>query len=69
MDGITFNVNFSTNGAQVLGAVNNALDNVQSNVKKTTKTFGDCYKSLLAVGLAVAVIFIACRHADHPCKN
>ncbi len=56
MDGVTFNLNFSTNGGQVLGTVNNALDNVQNNVKKTTKTFGDCYKSFLAFELAAGNI-------------
>ena len=56
MDGITFNLNFNTNGGQVFETVNKALDKVQSNVNQTTKTFGDCYKSFLAFELAAGNI-------------
>ena len=52
MDGVNFNLNFTTNGGAIFATLNTGLDNVQNNVTKTTKVFGDCYKALLAVDLA-----------------
>lgn len=48
MDGINFNLNFDTNGAKIFATINNSLNQVQTNANKTTKTFGDCFKSFLA---------------------
>lgn len=52
MQGYSFNLNFTTNGGAVLVNVNSGLNQVQDNVTKTTKVFGECYKALLAVDLA-----------------
>ncbi|PDS26475.1 phage tail tape measure protein [Flavobacterium branchiophilum] len=52
MDGVNFNLNFTTNGGAIFATLNTGLDNVQNNVTQTTKVFGDCYKALLAVDLA-----------------
>ena len=52
MDGVNFNLNFTTNGGAIFATVNTGIDKVQANVTKTTKVFGDCYKALLSVELA-----------------
>lgn len=52
MDGVNFNLNFTTNGGAIFATLNTGLDKVQNNVTKTTKVFGDCYKALLSVELA-----------------
>lgn len=52
MDGLNYNLNFTSNGGAIFATINTGLDNVQNNVTKTTKVFGDCYKALLSVNLA-----------------
>ncbi|MCB6232296.1 phage tail tape measure protein, partial [Flavobacterium psychrophilum] len=52
MDGVNFNLNFTGNGGVFFASINTGLDKVQSNVTKTTKVFGDCYKALMSVNLA-----------------
>ncbi len=53
IEGIDYSINFTSNGYKIFENINNGLKSVDESVKKTTKSFGDCYKSLLAVGLAV----------------
>ena len=64
-----FTIEINNRGNPVIKQLESGLASLDKQVKNVNKSFGVCYKSLLAVGLAVAVIFIACRHADHPCKN
>lgn len=52
MDGLNYNLNFTSNGGAIFATINTGLNNVQNNVQKTTKVFGDCYKALLSVNLA-----------------
>lgn len=52
MEGVTFNLNFTTNGGAIMANLHTGLDKVQNNVTKTTKVFGDCYKALMSVNLA-----------------
>lgn len=52
-ENLSFNVQFNTNGTAVFQKLNEGLHNVNEGTKKITKSFGDCYKSLMAVGLAV----------------
>lgn len=47
-----YNINFTTNGGVVLPGLTKGMDGVRASVEKTTKTFGDCYKSLMSVSLA-----------------
>jgi TP901 family phage tail tape measure protein len=52
MEAVSYNLNFTTNGGSIFATLNTGLNNVQNNVTKTTKVFGDCYKALLSVELA-----------------
>ncbi|MBF2708783.1 phage tail tape measure protein [Flavobacterium soyangense] len=52
-ENISLNIQFNTNGTAVFQKLNEGLNTVNEGTKKITKSFGDCYKSLLAVGLAV----------------
>ena len=52
MDGLNFNLNFTSNGGAIFTTINTGLNDVQNNVNRTTKVFGDCYKALLSVNLA-----------------
>lgn len=47
-----FNINFTTNGGVIFPGLTKGMDGVRASVEKTTKTFGDCYKSLMSVSLA-----------------
>lgn len=48
MDGLNFNITINSNGHAVLTQLNEDLGKVQNNVRQTTKSFGDCFKSFLA---------------------
>ncbi|ENA1815589.1 phage tail tape measure protein [Flavobacterium psychrophilum] len=48
MNGLNYNLTINSNGHAVLTALNEDLNKVQNNVRQTTKTFGDCFKSFLA---------------------
>lgn len=48
---LNYNLQFSTNGTSVFQQLNNGLNSVNESTKKVTKSFGDCYKSLLSVEL------------------
>ncbi len=47
-----FNINFSSNGSSVFPSITKGMDGVRASVEKTTKTFGDFYKGLMALSLA-----------------
>ncbi|WP_444647717.1 phage tail tape measure protein [Flavobacterium columnare] len=49
---LPFNLQFSTNATSVIGGINNSLNEVQNASNNTTKSLGDCYKSLLSFSLA-----------------
>ncbi|MEG3973464.1 phage tail tape measure protein, partial [Microcoleus sp. herbarium8] len=49
---LNYNLQFVTNGNSVFQGLNSGLNAVNETTQKVTKSFGDCYKSLLAVELA-----------------
>ncbi len=51
MDSLSYNISFVTNATGVLPKIETGLDAINSSTQKVTKSFGDCYKSLLSVEL------------------
>lgn len=49
----TYNIKFSTNGDMVFEKIQSSFDGVDEAIKKTTKSFGDCFKSFLAFSTAL----------------
>jgi TP901 family phage tail tape measure protein len=52
MSGLNYNISFSTNATAVFPKIENGLDAINASTSRVTKSFGDCFKSLLAVELA-----------------
>ncbi len=52
-ESIQYNLNFSTNAGNIFVDINEGFNGVQKSVEKTTKSFGDCFKSLLSFSLAL----------------
>lgn len=44
----TFQLNFTTNGQQIFATIEEGLDNVRQSTERVGKSFGDCFKVLLA---------------------
>lgn len=51
MEGLNYNISFSTNASSVLPKIENGLDAIDSSTSKVTKSLGDCFKTLLSFEL------------------
>uniref|UniRef100_A0AA94EX00 Phage tail tape measure protein n=1 Tax=Flavobacterium columnare TaxID=996 RepID=A0AA94EX00_9FLAO len=51
MNNLSYNISFVTNATGVLPKIETGLNAINESTQKVTKSFGDCYKSLLSVEL------------------
>lgn len=49
----TYNLHFTSNGDQIFNSIDKGFDSVRKSTEKATKSFGDCFKSLLSFSLAL----------------
>lgn len=50
---VTYQLNFTSNGEKIFGTIQSSLDGIDEAARKTTKSFGDCFKSFLAFSTAL----------------
>ncbi|MCK0203094.1 phage tail tape measure protein [Ornithobacterium rhinotracheale] len=49
---VTYQINLKVLGENIVGNITQQMEGLHKSTQKATKTFGDCYKALLSVGLA-----------------